>query len=165
MSISRTAVHTAPPVVLAKQPASWQVLYYAESPLTGTQWADLPVHSVVRTEDLVAGQDWNAVDAQLTAQGLKRYGFPVMEDYPVAESAGHALTLARARWEEEGPYADWWEFLLHEAPYVEEMHAECEPAPETERNAHAYTGADATVPAPDLPHTRPDATGDGPLPR
>ncbi|MFD4933483.1 hypothetical protein [Streptomyces virginiae] len=141
---------TRPPVALVKQPASWQVLWYAESPLTGEQWADLPVHSVVRTEQLLAGQDWDVVDARLTEQGLKRYGFPVREDYPVAVSASHALSLARELWETEGPHAQWFRFLDDEAPYIEEMRAAYDPTPEQERAAYEYAVAAVANPLPAL---------------
>ncbi|KIF05167.1 hypothetical protein PL81_14650 [Streptomyces sp. RSD-27] len=128
--LAAASTRTAP-VVMTKQPASWQVLYFAESPLNGERWADLPVHSVVRTSQLRAGQDWTVVDAQLTAQGLKRYGFPVRPDdgYPVAVSAGHALELARELWEAEGPHALWFSILADEELTTEAQCATYDPPP------------------------------------
>ncbi|WP_330335653.1 hypothetical protein OHS33_39130 (plasmid) [Streptomyces sp. NBC_00536] len=146
------------PVTLAKQPASWQVLWYAESPLSGERWADLPVHSIVRTAQLRAGQDWNVVDGRLDARGLKRYGIR-------AVSAGDALVQARARWEQDGPFSGWWAFLEDDAPHIENMRATYEPTPEQERAAYEY--AVAAVANPPLGLTPADlhaiANGQHPL--
>ncbi|MER5482583.1 hypothetical protein ABT024_05115 [Streptomyces sp. NPDC002812] len=110
-----------PPVVLARQPAAWQALYYAESPLTGDRWMELPLHSVVPTQELRAGQEWDVVDARLTEQGLKRYGFTANPDNgPVAVSARHALALARERWEEEGPHSAWFQIFANEEPFEDD---------------------------------------------
>ncbi|RSS87004.1 hypothetical protein EF903_17995 [Streptomyces sp. WAC05292] len=139
------------PVILAKRPEGWQVLYYAESPLTGEQWADLPVHSVIRTVDLLAGQDWDVVDARLKEQGLKRYGFLGHETDsgdPVPVSAGHALHLARKLWEEEGPYAAWWDLLANEADELEALYEEYAPTPDQKREAFEYAVAAVANPAP-----------------
>ncbi len=88
------------PVVLSKTYASWQVLFHKVSPLTGERWADLPVHSVVRTSQLRAGHGWDVVDARLDAEGLTRYGFRCW-------SAGDALLRARRRWETRSDSAYW----------------------------------------------------------
>ncbi|MGW1786338.1 hypothetical protein ACWCQQ_45815 [Streptomyces sp. NPDC002143] len=103
------------PVVLEKTPESWQVLFHTDLPLPGEQGADLPVYSVVRTAQLRAGHDWEVVEPRLAARGLARYGFAD------AVSAGHALTLACARWQEEGPHAAWFAFLADEAPATEAL--------------------------------------------
>lgn len=97
------------PVSLDKTPASWQVLWHTKSPLTGERWADFPVHSVVRTEQLRAGHDWDVIQRRLTEQGLSRYGFPAHGDYPPARSAAHALGMAREQWQTQGPHAAWFE--------------------------------------------------------
>ncbi|AWI32639.1 hypothetical protein [Streptomyces tirandamycinicus] len=133
---------TSTGVTLAKNPRSWQVLLHTDSPLTGARWADLPLHSVVPAEQLCAGQDWHAVDQQLTARGLTRYGFPH------AMSAGHALDLARKRWEAKGPRAAWFAFLREEAPAIEAMRAEYAPTPEHERAAFEFATAAVAHPAP-----------------
>lgn len=103
------------PVVLEKKPESWQMLFHTDSPLTGEQGADLPVHSVVRTTQLRAGHDWEVVEPRLAARGLARYGFAD------AVSARHAPTLACARRQEEGPNAAWFAFLADEAPAIEAL--------------------------------------------
>ncbi|MFJ4342635.1 hypothetical protein [Streptomyces sp. NPDC088915] len=103
------AQHAAPvPLTTDKAPVSRQVLYFLDSPLTGEHRYDLPVHSVVRTDWLRLGRPWEVIDARLAEQGLARYGFPR------AESNGHALAMARTRWEEEGPYAEWWDVIKPE---------------------------------------------------
>lgn len=117
------------PVVLDKRPARWQVLWHTVSPLTGEQWADLPVHSVVRTSQLLAGQEWPVVEQRLAARGLSRYGFPE------AVSAGHALALARARWQSEGPHAAWFAFLDEDIALIDSVRAEFHLTPEQERDA------------------------------
>jgi hypothetical protein len=132
------------PVALEKTPESWQVLFHTESPLTGAQWAAMPVHSVVRTAQLRAGHDWHVAEQRLAARGLVRYGFPD------AVSAGHALSLARARWEEAGPHSAWFAFLRDEAPAIEELRAEYQPTPEQERAVFEYATAAVANPAPDL---------------
>ncbi|MBV1940819.1 hypothetical protein KUF83_30255 [Streptomyces sp. BV286] len=133
------------PVVMDKTPESWQVLLHTESPLTGEQWADMPVHSVVRTTQLRAGHAWTVTEQRIAARGLTRYGFPD------AVSAGHALWLARKRWETEGPHSAWFEFLANEAPAIEALRGTYAPTPEQERTAFEYvTAAAAMPPAPDL---------------
>ncbi|MFB6505554.1 hypothetical protein ACFC07_22315 [Streptomyces sp. NPDC056099] len=132
------------PLTLDKTPESWQVLFHSNSPLTGERWADLPVHSVVRTVQLRAGHDWEVVEQRLAAQSLARYGFPD------AVSAGHALSLAKERWEAEGPHAAWFEFLANEAPAIEELRATYDPTPAQERAAFEYATAAAVNPAPEL---------------
>ncbi|MET9528181.1 hypothetical protein [Streptomyces coeruleorubidus] len=111
------------PVVMEKASRSWQVLFSTKSPLTGADWAGFPVVSVQRTARLRAGQDWHVVERRLEAEGLARYGV-------IAVSAGHALTVARARWEEEGPHSAWYAFLRDEAPAIEALREEHEPTPE-----------------------------------
>ncbi|MEU0857475.1 hypothetical protein ABZ352_18830 [Streptomyces griseofuscus] len=141
------------PVVLDKRPSSWQVLWHTNSPLTGEHWADLPLHSVVRTSQFLAGQDWPVAEQRLAARGLSRYGF---RD---AVSAGHALELARERWQHEGPHAAWFAFLTEEAPAIEAMRAEYDPTPEQERAAFAYAMAAADSPALTLADLRAIASG------
>ncbi|MFJ8301306.1 hypothetical protein ACIQ9R_36145 [Streptomyces sp. NPDC094447] len=105
------AAHPAPaPESPDESPAPRQVLYFVESPLTGEQAYDFPLHSVIRTDWLRRGRSWDTVDAELATQGLARYGF--LQDE--SESAEHALSLARARWEEEGPYAGLWDVIRPE---------------------------------------------------
>ncbi|MGA5411503.1 hypothetical protein ACPCSC_30150 [Streptomyces lavendulocolor] len=116
------------PVVLEKVSRSWQVLFSVNSPLTGADWAGFPVVSVQRTARLRAGQDWHVVERRLEAEGLARYGV-------IAVSAGHALTVARARWEEEGPHSAWFRFLAEEAPAIEEPRETYGPTPAQERKA------------------------------
>ncbi|MGC4950979.1 hypothetical protein ACLQ2N_32910 [Streptomyces sp. DT224] len=131
------------PVVLDKTPESWQVLFHQTSTLTSDRWADLPLHSVVRTEQLLNGYGWREVDMSLTARGLARYGV-------TASSAGHALMVARKRWETEGPHAAWFRFLAEEAPAIEALRAEYAPTPARERAAFEFATAAAATPAPDL---------------
>lgn len=133
------------PLTLDKTPESWQVLFHTETPLTGAQWADMPVHSVLRTEQLRAGHDWEVVEQRLAARGLSRYGFPD------AVSAGHALSLARARWEEEGPHAAWFAFLDEDAELIESVRAQYNLTPEQERDAFERLSAAFTEEA--LPAT------------
>ncbi|MGW0757102.1 hypothetical protein ACWD1Y_11540 [Streptomyces sp. NPDC002814] len=128
------------PVVMEKVSRSWQVLFSVNSPLTGEDWANFPVVSVQRTARLRAGQDWHVVERRLAAEGLARYGV-------IAVSVGHALHVARKRWETEGPHAAWFEFIANEAPAIEALRETFEPTPEQERDAFAYaqrTGADPT---------------------
>ncbi|MFD9248317.1 hypothetical protein [Streptomyces bottropensis] len=132
------------PVVVDKTPESWQVLFATESPFTGERWADFPVVSVKRTDRLRAGHDWDVVERRLAGAGLSRYGFAD------AVSAGHALSLARARWEAEGPHAAWFRFLAEEAPVIEALREEYEPTPEQERDAFEYAQRAAASPAPEL---------------
>ncbi|MGW7090014.1 hypothetical protein ACWGH2_41895 [Streptomyces sp. NPDC054871] len=117
--------------VFDKTPESWQVLFHTDKPLTGEQWADLPVHSVVPTERLRAGQDWHVIDQRLDAAGVSRYGF---RD---AVSAGDALRLARKHWETHGPHAAWFRFLADEAPAIETLREVDGLTPEQEREALA----------------------------
>ncbi|MEU7228999.1 hypothetical protein [Streptomyces chrestomyceticus] len=132
------------PVVLDKRPSSWQVLWHTESPLTGEQWADLPVHSVVRTAQLRAGHDWDTTDQRLAARGLSRYGFPS------AVSAGHALALAQERWREDGPHSAWFAFLDGASEEIESLRAKYNPTPEQERRAFAWAMSTLANPSPEL---------------
>ncbi|WP_030372407.1 hypothetical protein [Streptomyces rimosus] len=143
------------PVVLDKRPSSWQVLWHTESPLTGEQWADLPVHSVVRTSQLRAGQDWATTDQQLTARGLSRY------DFPAAVSAGHALALAQERWREDGPHSAWFAFLDGASEEIESLRAKYNPTPEQERQAFAWAMATLANPAPELTFAEVQAIASG----
>ncbi|MFI5859298.1 hypothetical protein [Streptomyces parvulus] len=139
----RQESHRTPPVVLEKNPGGWQVLFATKSPFTGERWADMPVVSVKRTAQLRAGHGWDVVERRLDGAGLSRYGFTD------AVSAGHALHLARKRWETEGPHAAWFQFLTEEAPAIEALREEYEPTPEREREAFEFAQR---------------ATADGPLP-
>ncbi|MEU1221310.1 hypothetical protein [Streptomyces microflavus] len=164
--VMRTHSVRTEPVVLDKRPSSWQVLWHTDSPLTGEQWADLPVHSVVRTAQFLAGQEWHVAEQRLAAQGLSRYGFSAHEDFPPNPvSAGHALTLARARWETEGPHSAWFAFLDEDPELIESVRAQFNPTPEQEREAFtrltdAITAAEAQTATVTLPELQALATGE-----
>ncbi|MFC8640100.1 hypothetical protein ACFUC2_04990 [[Kitasatospora] papulosa] len=141
----RQESHRTPPVVLEKDPGGWQVLFATKSSFTGERWADMPVVSVKRTSQLRAGHDWDVVERRLDGAGLSRYGFPR------AVSAGHALNLARKRWEAEGPHAAWFRFLAEEAPAIEELRETYAPTPTQEREAFEFAQrATADGPMPEL---------------
>ncbi|MFC8538059.1 hypothetical protein ACFUJY_29665 [Streptomyces sp. NPDC057249] len=131
------------PVILHKESRSWQVLYSTQAQPTGPNWADFPAVSVQRTARLLAGEQWHAVSQRLEAEGLARYGV-------IASSAGHALMVARKRWETEGPHSAWFRFLAEEAPAIEALRAEYDPTPAQERAAFEAATAAAANPAPDL---------------
>lgn len=132
------------PVIMAKESRSWQVLLSTKSPATGANWADFPAVSVQRTARLLAGQDWHVIQRRLDAEGLARYGV-------IAVSAGHALKVARQRWETEGPHAAWFRFLSEEAPAIEALREEHDPAPEDERAAFEFAQrVTAAGPVPEL---------------
>ncbi|MER6230930.1 hypothetical protein ABT169_17525 [Streptomyces sp. NPDC001616] len=144
------------PVVMEKVSRSWQVLFSVNSPLTGENWADFPVVSVQRTARLLCGQDWHVVERRLEAEGLARYGV-------IAVSAGHALTVARARWEEEGPHSAWFRFLAEEAPAIEELREAYAPTPAQEREAFEFAhraAADGPMPELSLADLQAIARGD-----
>ncbi|MFB8025935.1 MULTISPECIES: hypothetical protein [unclassified Streptomyces] len=132
------------PVIMDKAPGKWAVLFMRESPLTGEQWADMPVVSVLRTARLQAGHDWDVIDRRLDGAGLSRYGFTK------AVSAGHALSLARKHWETHGPHAAWFRFLAEEAPFVETLREADGLTPEQEREAFAYARRITAGKGPDV---------------
>ncbi|MFD7764131.1 hypothetical protein [Streptomyces microflavus] len=151
------SVRTEEPVAMTKESRSWQVLYAKESPLTGAEWADFPVVSVHRTARLKCGDDWDVVNRRLDAAGLARYGV-------IASSAGHALHVARARWETDGPHSAWFAFLNEDAELIESVRAQFNPTPEQEREAFArltdaITAAEAQTATVTLPELHAIASG------
>ncbi|WP_404949078.1 hypothetical protein HFP70_35435 [Streptomyces sp. ARC14] len=155
--VMRTHSVRTEPVVMTKESRSWQVLFAKESPLTGAEWADFPVVSVHRTARLRSGDDWHVVNRRLDAAGLARYGV-------IASSAGHALHVARARWETEGPHSAWFAFLSEDAELIESVRAQFNPTPEQEREAFArltdaITAAEAEAGTVTLPELHAIASG------
>ncbi|MEU6632901.1 hypothetical protein ABZ905_32145 [Streptomyces parvus] len=146
------SVRTEEPVVMTKESRSWQVLFAKESSLSGAEWADFPVVSVHRTARLKSGDDWDVVHRRLDAAGLARYGV-------IASSAGHALHVARARWETEGPHSAWFAFLAEDAELIESVRAQFSPTPEQEREA--FDRLTAAFAAEDAPLTGVHATVSG----